>query len=113
MAMLIRGMDITLFEKHRTGTDPFGAPIYEEMPVVVKNVLIEPVGSTDVVTDIQLYGKRGEYRLFIPKGDTHRWEDCRVDFLGHSFRVFGFPTEYPETMLPLDWNKKVSVESYG
>ena len=49
----------------------------------------------------------------LPKGDTHRWDDCRVDFFGQSWRVYTPPREYIEAQLPLDWNRKVRVERYG
>ena len=46
------------------------------------------------------------------KGDTHDWAGCRVDFFGQSFRVFGPSQQYIESLVPLDWNKKVKVERY-
>ncbi|WP_294526395.1 hypothetical protein [uncultured Allofournierella sp.] len=88
------------------------APVYEETPVQVDNVLVSPASGTDVVDTLQLYGKRAEYQLCIPKGDDHQWEGCRVDFFGRSWRVFGPVEEYIESMVPLDWNKKVRVERY-
>ena len=110
---LVKGTTIRLFQTVQSDTDPFGAPIFEETPVEVDNVLITPADATDVVTDLQLYGKRAEYVLSIPKGDTHDWEDKRVEFFGHSWRTFGIPQEWMEDILPLDWNKKVRVERYG
>ena len=113
MASLIKGITVTLYELTEVGSDAFGAPIYTEAPVQVKNVLVAPVAAADVVNDLQLYGKRAEYELCIPKGDTHRWEGCRVEFFGQSWRVFGPPLEYIEALVPLDWNRKVKVEQYG
>lgn len=110
--MLLKGIPVTLHERVQIGKDDFGAPIYEEKPVVVQNVLVSPVTSEDVVSDIQLYGKRAAYELCLPKGDAHYWEDCRVDFFDHSWRVFGLPKEWIETMVPGSWNKKIRVERY-
>lgn len=112
MASLIKGITITLYERIQTGADAFGAPVYGETPVEVKNVLVAPVAADDVVNDLQLYGKRAEYELCIPKGDAHVWEGCRVDFFGQKWRVFAPPVEYIETLVPLDWNRKVKVERY-
>ncbi len=112
MAALIRGIDVTLYERTQTGTDALGAPIYTETPVTVENVLVAPTAAEDVTEDLRLYGKRSEYELYLPKGDTHNWEDCRVEFFGLSFRVFVTVREYIADLVPLDWNGKVLVERY-
>lgn len=113
MASLIRGITVTLYQRTVIGKDPFGAPVYREEPVQVENVLVAPVSADAVVNELQLTGKRAEYELCLPKGDAHRWEDCRVDFFGRSWRVFGPPQQWQEELIPLDWNKKVKVECYG
>ena len=112
MATLIRGIDVTLYERTQTGTDALGAPIYSETPVTVENVIVTPAAAEDVIDDLRRYGKRSEYELCIPKGDSHRWEDSRVDFFGSSFRVFAPIREYIDDLVPLDWNRKVRVERY-
>ena len=111
--IMIKGIPVTLYDKVQAGTDGFNAPVYEEVPVTVPNVLVAPVAAVDIVNDLQLYGKRAEYELCIPKGDTHIWEDRKVEFFGQTFRTFGFATEYINDLLPLDWNKKIKVERYG
>lgn len=113
MGSLINGISVVLYEKVHNGTDAFNSPVFKETPVTIDNVLISPVSDTDIVSDLQLWGKRAEYELSIPKGDTHNWEDAQVDFFGESWRTFGFPKEYIEDMVPLDWNRKVRVERYG
>lgn len=114
MVSLIRGIDVTLFERTKTGEDAFHAPVYEETPVTVENVLVTPVAAEAVTADLQLYGKRAVYELCLPKGDAHNWAaGSRVDFFGGSWRVFGPVTGYIEANLPLGWNRKVKVERYG
>lgn len=113
MASLIKGIPVILHERTKTGEDLFGAAEYAENPVTVENVLVTPVAADDVVQDLQLYGKRAAYELCLPKGDSHRWEDCRVEFFGQSWRVYTPVQEYIEAQLPLDWNRKVRVERYG
>lgn len=112
MASLIRGVTVTLYERTQTGEDAFGAPVYDETAAPVDNVLVCPAASEAVVGGLNLYGKRAEYELCIPKGDDHVWEDRRVDFFGRSFRTFGFVSEYIDDMVPLDWNGKIKVERY-
>ena len=93
--------------------DAFNAPVYAESPTEVKNVLVCPVSTEDIITDFQLYGKRAEYELCIPKGDTHVWENRTVEFFGKKWRTFGIPLEWMEHRVPLPWNKRVKVERYG
>ena len=113
MMARIKGITITLYEVVEAGKDGFNKTIYEETPVQVENVLIAPATGQDIVDATNLYGKRAVYTLAIPKGDTHVWEDRRVEFFGQSWRVFGCPTEGIEDNIPLYWNKKVMVERYG
>ncbi|WP_459904551.1 hypothetical protein [Enterococcus thailandicus] len=109
----IKGITIILVDKVKTGTDPFGSPIYEDGDIEVENVLVSPTSSDDIVNQMTLTGKKAVYTLGIPKGDTHVWEDKEVKFFGERWRTFGFPTEGIEDLIPLDWNKKVMVERYG
>ena len=108
----LRVIDVVLYTKNKVGEDEFGAPVYEELPEVVNDVLVgEPEGS-DVTDTLNLTGKRLAYTLAIPKGDTHEWRDRKVEFFGRKFRTFGEPVEGIEGMIPLRWNKKVKVERY-
>lgn len=108
----LRGISIILYTKNKVGEDEFGAPVYEELPEVVNDVLVgEPEGS-DVTDTLNLTGKRLAYTLAIPKGDTHEWRDRKVEFFGRKFRTLGEPVEGIEGMIPLRWNKKVKVERY-
>lgn len=109
----IKGITIILVDKVKTGTDPFGNPIYEDQDIEIENVLVSPTSSDDIVNQMTLTGKKAVYTLGLPKGDTRNWEDKEVKFFGERWRTFGFPTEGIEDLIPLDWNKKVMVERYG
>lgn len=100
-------------DKVKTGTDPFESPIYEDKDIEVKNVLVSPTSSEDVINQLSLTGKKAVYTLAIPKGDTHDWEDKEVKFFGQRWRTFGIPLEGIDELIPLDWNKKVMVERHG
>lgn len=106
------GITVTLYEVVQTGEDAFNQAIYKETPVEVDNVLVTPSSASEILDTVNLYGKKAVYTLAIPKGDTHDWEDRRVDFFGKSWRVFGIPSEGIDDLIPLDWNKKVTVERY-
>ena len=108
----MRGITVTLYEPTVTGTDPFNRPIETITPTTVDNVLIGEPTTSDIVNELSLSGKRLAYTLAIPKGDEHVWEDRVVEFWGERFRTIGKPTQGIESLIPLDWNKKVKVERY-
>lgn len=102
-----------MIDNLETGKDPFGNPIYEDKEIEVNNVLVSPTSSDDIVNQLTLTGKKAIYTLAIPKEDTHDWENKKVRFFGKTWRTFGEPLEGIEELIPLDWNKKVTVEHYG
>lgn len=112
MIQLIQGMPVILYDREQTGVNAFGEPVYTESPVTVEDVLVSPSANEDIVNDIQLYGKKAEYRLAIPKGDTHEWEDRTVEFFGRKWRTFGIVEQGIEANVPTRWHKKIRVERY-
>lgn len=110
---LIKGITVVLHEKIKVGADEFNKDIFEEIPVTVENVLVAPVNSNEVTSQTNLAGKKAVYTLALPKEDDHNWENSRVDFFGESWRTISLPIGGIEEMIPLGWNKKVTVERYG
>lgn len=110
---MIKGIKVTLMVREQTSIDPFGKPVYQEIPVIVDNVLIAPVSDAEVLETYNLTGRKAIYTLGIPKGDAHNWEDRKVLFFGQEWHTIGMPLEGIEEMIPLRWNKKVRVERYG
>ena len=108
----IKGITITLLDTIEDGKDDFGHPIYREAEIQVENVLVAPSSTDDVTTQVNLTGKKAEYTLGIPKGDKYDWKEKTVIFFGRKWRTIGIPLEGIEAMIPLDWNKKVMVETY-
>ena len=108
----MRGVTVTLYSVTETGTDAFNRPIYTETAVQVENVLIAPANETEILDILNLTGKKGVYTLGIPKGDANDWENRKVSFFGENWRVIGAPQEGIEELIPLQWNRKVRVESY-
>ena len=108
----MRGVIITLYDKVQTGVDAFNRPVYEDVATTVDNVLIGEPTTEDVINELNLTGKHLAYTLAIPKGDTHEWNDRKVEFFGEVFRTYGEPTQGIEHLIPLSWNKKVKVERY-
>ncbi len=110
---MIKGIPVMLYERTILGEDAFGHPTYEEIPVIVENVLVAPAATAEVLDMLNITGKKAVYNIAIPKGDTHTWQDCRVDFFGESWRVIGFPQQGIEENIPGKWNQKWMVEHYG
>lgn len=106
----LKGIAITLYEKTQVITDPFGAPIYDETAVQVDNVLVTPSSEQEIIDTLNLTGRKAIYTLGIPKGDTHDWNNVNVSFFGKTFRTIGMPVEGIDSMIPLEWNKKVRCE---
>lgn len=113
--MGIHGVTITLYTKVSAGRDAFNRELWDETPVEVENVLIAPVSQTDtaVLSEMSLNGKKAQYVLGIPKGDTHSWEDAKIEFWGQTWRSVGYVTQGIDDLIPLSWNKKVVVERCG
>ncbi len=108
----MRGITVTLYTKTAESTDPFGAPVWTETPETVDNVLVGQPDTDDITSSTDLYGKRIDYMLGIPKGDTHDWTDKRVEWTDAYGRTiicetFGFPITGVEHLVPTAWHMKV------
>ncbi|HFI0091126.1 TPA: hypothetical protein ACGO21_001717 [Streptococcus suis] len=109
----IKGVPVVLIDKQVTGKNSFGHPKFEDVEIVVENVLIVPASTEDITNQINLTGKKVAYTLAIPKGDVHNWTNKEVRFFGQRWRMVGEPLEGLDHLIPLEWNKKVQVERYG
>ena len=110
---LLQGQTITLFDRIQTDTDALNAPVYQEVPVSVDNVLVCPASTEAVAEGLQLWGKHAIYELLIPKDDAHHWEEREVSFFGKRWKTFGFVLQWPDNLTPGDWDRKIKVERYG
>lgn len=110
----LRGIDVILYDKIQTGTDDLNAPIYEETPVTVHNVLVAPVtqAGLDEAESSRLEARGADYIMAIPKGDSHAWAGCTVEFFGEKWDVVGIPSQGIDDLIPGPWNKKVAVERH-
>lgn len=109
----MRGITVTLYDRTETGKDALNKPIYTETAVQVDNVLVVPSASMEVLEPTNLDGRRGDYTMAIPKGDTNDWSaGKKVSFFGQDWRIIEMPEEGIEWLIPLSWNKKVRVERY-
>ena len=109
---ILKGIEIILMDKVENGVEEFNHPIFVDKEIVVKNVLVAPVKTEDVLNIVNLTGKKAEYLLGLPKGDANTWENREVVFFGKKWRTIGIPQEGIESMIPLNWNRKIMVERY-
>ena len=109
----MKGTTIQLVVKTQSSLDPFGNPIETEELVDVSDVLVGSPTTDDITNSLQLYGKKIEYVLGIPKGDNHNWVDVEVIIWGERFKTFGYPTTGEQENIPLRWGQNVKVERYG
>lgn len=111
---MLKGSTVQLIKKTVTETNPFGEPIVDkEETIDVHDVLVGSPSTDDITNAVQLYGKKIEYVLGIPKGDTNDWTDAEVIIFGERFRTVGYPTTGEQSNIPLKWGKNVKVERYG
>ena len=109
----MKGTTVQLVKTTQTGTNDFGEPIYSEELVNVPDVLVGSPTTDDVTSTLSLYGKKIEYVLGIPKGDTNNWIDAEVVIWGERFRTIGYPVTGEQANIPLRWGQNVKVERYG
>lgn len=112
MAWKFHTDNVTLHVKTQTGVDAFNVPVYADDTAVVTGILIGRPVSEDEARALDLYGKRIEYSLGIPKGDAHDWENAVVEFWGQKFRTFGFTKTANQANIPGPWGFVVMVERY-
>ena len=109
----MKGTTVQLVVGTVTSYDPFGNPVETEQLVDVADVLVGQPSTDDITSSIQLYGKRIDYVLGIPKGDENDWTDATVYIWGEKFRTIGYPMTGEQDNIPLRWGKNVKVERYG
>ena len=115
--MEMRGQTVTLYEQTQIGESALGEPIYDEVGVEVADVLIGEPSCDDVATSTSLLGRKIDFMLGIPKGDTHDWENKRVSWVDAYGRLmvvntFGIPITGIEANIPTRWHMKVRCERY-
>ena len=108
----MKGTTVQVKVKTQTGTDPFGAPIYSETFEDVPDVLVGNPTTDDIAASTNLYGKKIELMLGIPKGDSHNWIDTEVIIWGQRYKTFGFPMTAEPENVPLRWGQNVRVERF-
>ena len=103
------GESVVLTVRSLSGYDAMNDSVYTETTETVANVLIGQPTAEEAQSSIDLYGKRCELMLGIPKGDTHDWEDTTVTFWGRTWHTVGPVLMGIEANVPTMWHKKIRV----
>lgn len=108
----MHGITVTLYEPSAGTPDAFNDATVTYTAATVDNVLVGQPTTDEITSGIDLYGKKAEYMLGIPKGDAHNWEDAEVEFFGRRWKAFGMVIQGIEDNVPTPWHKKVRVARY-
>ncbi|MBP5298995.1 MAG: hypothetical protein J6Z09_07595 [Lachnospiraceae bacterium] len=109
----MKGTTVKVLQKTVTGQNATHEDIVTEKWIDVPDVLVGQPTTDDITSTLQLYGKRIEYVLGIPKGDTNDWTDTEVEIWGEKYKTIGYPMTGESENIPLRWGKNVKVERYG
>lgn len=109
---MLKGTTVQIAVKTQTGVDPFGAPIYSTTYEDVPDVLVGQPTTDDITSSVNLFGKKVEYMLGIPKGDTHNWVDADIIIWGQHYQSFGYPITGEQENIPLRWGQNVRVTRF-
>lgn len=99
---------VKLFSRFQSGIDGFRKPTYTETEIEIPGVLVETLGSQDLLSTTDMSGKLITYKLHIPKGDTNSWENTYVYVRGHKCKTIGLEEKCVNP--PLDWDKTIKAE---
>lgn len=105
----MQGMTVGLHVRTQTGVDAFNDPVWTDTVEPVANVLVGQPTAEEVTSSIDLYGRKIEYMLGIPKGDTHDWEGTVVEIWGKPYQTIGPTIQGIEANVPTPWHRKVRV----
>lgn len=111
----MRGERVAVLRRRRAGEDSMGEPVFEWAAEIVDNVLVRPLGGSDLADARRPDGVRAEYRLAFPKTYEGELPGCRVALIdrgmgvdpGAALRVSGFPDR--TRPCPTLWNMTADV----
>ena len=106
---LLPNTSVTVIRRQEVGTDPFNAPIYENVSEDVAGVLITP-GATSDLDASRPEGVRVAYTIHFPKSYAKTLKGCLVQYLGDTYRIIGDPQHYMADGTPGPWDMPAEVE---
>lgn len=105
----MKGVTVVLHVRTQTGVDALNDPVFSETVVNVDNVLVGEPTTDEIADSVSRYGKKLDYVLGLPKGDSHVWTDTVVEIFGERFATFGDTIRGIEENIPTPWHRKVRV----
>ena len=80
----MKGETVILLSRTKTGTDPFGADVYTEKEIEVKNVIVGTPSTDDITTNLDLYGKQ----LFVRSPGQQRRIHSNLSWLRRNYGLY-------------------------
>lgn len=105
----MKGVTVVLHKRTQTGVDAMNNPVFSETTENVANILVGQPTTEEIEDSLSRYGKKLDFVLGLPKGDTHVWTDTVVEIFGEPFRTYGDTIRGIEENIPTPWHKKVLV----
>lgn len=90
---------VTVTRREQTGTDPFNAPVYDDVDEQVPGVLPQP-GATDDLSAERPDGVTVDMTFHFPRGYSKSLRGCRISYGGVSYEVVGDPQPYLPEITP-------------
>ena len=115
MGTKLHGIPVQIEVKTQTNLDGFKRPVYSSVYQTVNNVLVGRPSSEEQTETLNITGKRIEYWLGIPKGDTNDWKDVLVKLpapFSCTVKTFGFVETGIQDLIPMTWGSRVAAELF-
>lgn len=109
----MKTITVQLAVKTSNTTDPFGMPIETEELVDIAGCLVGQPSADEILQAHEMYGKKIDFVVGVPKGDTHSWIDTDVIIWGDRYHTVGYPETGIQENIPLKWGKNVKVTRNG
>lgn len=108
---LLRGQDVEVIHRVDGEPDELGAPTVTERRETVRNVLVCPGATADVVESMRPDGVVVAYTLAFPKPYDADLRGAEVEIRGKRYRVIGDPRPCVGNC-PTAWWLRVEVERH-
>ena len=109
---MIRGETVEVWAYLDAGRDALNNPVRSwQVEATVRNVLVAPADTSDVVSSVQPDGTKVVLQLHFPKSFIGSLRNKRVRVRGEEFSVVGDPKPYTLANTPGMWSMPVRVQT--
>lgn len=107
---MIRGETVEVWAYIDAGRDALNNPVRSwQVEATVRNVLVAPADTSDVVSSVQPDGTKVVLQLHFPKTYQASLRGRRVKVRGVEYAIEGDPIAYTSTNTPGMWNRPATA----